>query len=60
MDAPTNHMFAPLAILLAPGRSFAKQALVPADFAPGTYRVVDHAFGAASRIDLAAQFEVTP
>jgi hypothetical protein len=60
VDAPTDYMFALPMVLLGPGQSFGKQAKVPAGFTPGTYRVVDHAFGAAGRIDLAAQFDVTP
>ena len=51
-------MFITLAVLLGPGQTYAKQAQIPADFVPGTYRVVDSVSGAAS-IALAAQFDVT-
>ena len=59
VDAPTNLVFPLPLLLIGPRGSFTKQARVPADFAPGTYRVVDHAFG-AQKIDLAAQFDVVP
>jgi hypothetical protein len=49
---------------VAPWQPFAKQAPIPADAAPGTYRIRDHVSrqvpGAAGElIDLTAQFEVT-
>jgi hypothetical protein len=55
---PSNQVFITLAVILRPGERYAKQAIVPADAAPGTYRVVDAAYGSRT-IDLAAQFEVT-
>ena len=55
---PSNQLFITLAVLLGPGQTYAKQAQIPADFVPGTYRVVDARHGAAN-IHLAAQFEVT-
>ena len=55
---PSNQVFVTLAVLLPPGGTYAKQAVVPADAVPGTYRVLDSAFGATS-IKLAAQFDVT-
>ena len=54
---PSNQAFIMIAVMLRAGESYAKQALVPADLAPGTYRVVDSAYG-SGKIDLAAQFEV--
>jgi hypothetical protein len=55
---PSNQMFITLAVLLAPGETYAKPAVVPADAVPGTYRVLDSAYGAAP-VPLVAQFEVT-
>jgi hypothetical protein len=55
---PSNQIFITLAVILRPGERYAKQAIVPADATPGTYRVVDAAYGSGT-IDLAAQFEVT-
>ena len=45
-------------MILRPGQSYAKQAVIPADATPGTYRVLDAAYGSGT-INLAAQFEVT-
>ena len=55
---PSNQLFITLAVLLGPGQTYAKQAQIPADFVPGTYRVVDSVTGTAN-IALAAQFDVT-
>ena len=54
----SNQMFILVGVLLGPGETYAKQAVVPADAVPGTYRVLDTVSGAVS-IPLAAQFEVT-
>jgi hypothetical protein len=59
VTAPANQMFITLGVLLGPGQSYPKQARIPADFVPGTYRVLDTLTGATS-LHLAAQFEVTP
>jgi hypothetical protein len=64
--APVNpgQLFVAVGIPVAPWQPFAKQALIPADAVPGTYRVQDHVSrqvpgAAGERIDLTAQFEVT-
>jgi hypothetical protein len=59
VTVPSNQIFITLAVILSPGQTYAKQAVVPADAAPGTYRVVDQAYGSGT-INLAAQFEVAP
>ena len=51
-------VFITIAVILRPGQSYAKQAVIPADATPGTYRVLDAAYGSGT-INLAAQFEVT-
>lgn len=58
VTVPSNQIFIALAVILGPGQHYAKQAVVPADAVPGTYRVVDQAHGSGT-INLAAQFEVT-
>jgi len=55
---PSNQIFITVAVILRPGQSYAKQAVIPADATPGTYRVLDAAYGSGT-INLAAQFEVT-
>ena len=42
---PSNQMFITIAVILRPGQSYAKQAVIPADATPGTYRVLDAAYG---------------
>jgi hypothetical protein len=58
VTAPSNQMFITLGVLLGPGQTYPKQAAIPADFLPGTYRVVDTVSGATG-IRLAAEFQVT-
>ncbi len=53
-------IFPALGIKLSPGTAYAKRATVPADAPPGSYRLLDDAFGAPARINLVAPFEVVP
>ncbi len=55
---PSNQVFITIGVMLRPGQRYAKQAVIPADATPGTYRVLDAAYGSGT-INLAAQFEVT-
>jgi hypothetical protein len=54
-----NLLFPALAVFLPRGTSYAKSAPIPADFAPGGYRLVDSVSGASGFIRVAAEFEVT-
>jgi hypothetical protein len=63
---PVNpgQLFIAVGIPVAPWQPFAKQAPIPADAVPGTYRIQEHVSrqvprAAGERIDLTAQFEVT-
>lgn len=53
----TNQIFITIGILVPAGTSYAKTAQIPGDFAPGTYRLLDHVSGSGS-IPLAAEFQV--
>jgi hypothetical protein len=55
---PTNLVFITVGVMIEPGRSFPKQVQIPADFAPGSYRLRDSVYGANGAIELTAPFEV--
>jgi len=52
-------LFPALAVILPAGTSYAKSAPIPADLAPGTYRLLDSVSGASGQIRVAAEFAVT-
>lgn len=57
---PTDQDFILLGVLVPAGTSYARTARIPADFAPGIYRLLDSASGNGENIPVAAEFEVVP
>jgi hypothetical protein len=55
----SKQMFAMFAVFVPAGRTYAKQALIPADFPPGSYRLLDRVSAASHYLHVAAQFAVT-
>jgi hypothetical protein len=55
----SKQVFATYAVFLPAGRTYAKQAQIPADFRPGSYRLLDSVSGGSGVVHVAAEFEVT-
>ena len=57
---PLNLLFPALAVFLPAGTTYAKSAPIPADFAPGGYRLLDSVSGASGQIRVAVEFDSDP